>query len=150
MASQTFDLSVGIRRIQPEAKLPTYATEGAAGMDLRCLTDIHVAPMETILVPLGFAVAVPSGFEMQIRPRSGISKFHPNYIANAPGTIDEDYRGEVGVLVTNHAHTFLRFKAGDRIAQAVICPVCRARLWEADELPPTRRGHGGFGSTGVE
>jgi dUTP pyrophosphatase len=130
--------------------LPRYATGGSAGADLHAAVDgdLSLAPGQRALVPTGFALALPPGYEGQVRPRSGLALRHGLVLPNAPGTIDCDYRGEVQVLVWNAgAETFL-IRRGDRIAQLVVAPVSRAEWVEAPELELTERGAGGFGSTG--
>jgi dUTP diphosphatase len=130
--------------------LPAYATAGAAGMDLRaCLAGaVEIAPGARALIPTGFRVAVPQGWEMQLRPRSGLALRHGISLPNAPGTIDSDYRGEVAVLLANLGAGPFRVVHGDRIAQAVLAPVARCAWAEVAALQPTERGDGGFGSTG--
>ncbi len=128
--------------------LPRYETDGAAGMDLRADEPVELAPGERRLVPTGIAVAIPPGWEGQVRPRSGLALRHGLGLPNAPGTIDADYRGEVGVILVNWGAETVRLPRGERIAQLVVCPVGRAALHEVAELPPTGRGGGGFGSTG--
>ena len=133
--------------------LPTYATSGAAGMDLRAnFSDrgaLQLAPGEIALVPTGLAVEVPAGYEAQVRPRSGLALKHGITVPNAPGTIDSDYRGPVGVILQNGGTDVFTVSHGDRIAQLVIAPVVQI-AWEAvDGLDETARGAGGFGSTGV-
>ncbi|MCX7374113.1 MAG: dUTP diphosphatase [Alphaproteobacteria bacterium] len=128
--------------------LPTYATAGAAGMDLLAARDMTLAPGARALVPTGIAVALPEGFEMQVRPRSGLALKHGVTVLNAPGTVDSDYRGEVGVILLNTSDTAFAIARGDRIAQAVFAPVTRAAFEEVVVLPETARGAGGFGSTG--
>ena len=128
--------------------LPRYQTEGAAGMDLRADEPVDLAPGERRLVPTGIAVAIPPGFEGQVRPRSGLALKLGIGLVNAPGTIDSDYRGEVGVILVNWGADAVRLARGERIAQLVIAPVARATVVEVAELPGTGRGGGGFGSTG--
>lgn len=128
--------------------LPAYATEGAAGMDLLAARDIMLQPGGRALVPTGLAVALPDGYEMQVRPRSGLALKHGVTVLNAPGTVDADYRGEVGVILLNTSDAPFVIARGDRIAQAVFAPVTRAGFEEVVVLPETRRGAGGFGSTG--
>lgn len=130
--------------------LPTRATAGAAGFDLHAaVSDVEVlAPGERCLVPTGFAIAVPAGFEAQLRPRSGLALRHGVMLPNAPGTIDSDYRGEVQVILWNAGSAPFEIKRGDRIAQLVIAPVLEARFLEVAELEATDRGAGGFGHTG--
>lgn len=141
---------VKVKRLRADAVIPEYATPGAAGFDLAAVEDVVIAPGETKLVPTGIAVEIPWGYEMQIRPRSGFSLKTPLRIANAPGTIDSDFRGEVKIIVTNTSENKgFYIKKGDRIAQGVIAPVMRAVFEEADDFSETDRGDGGFGSTGV-
>ncbi len=130
--------------------LPSYATSGAAGMDLRAALDesLELAPGERASVPTGLALALPEGFECQIRPRSGLAARYGLGMVNAPGTIDEDYRGEIRVLLINHGQQTVRIERGERIAQAVIARYERAELSEVASLPQSDRGTGGFGSTG--
>jgi dUTP pyrophosphatase len=128
--------------------LPAYATEGAAGMDLLAARDVTLPPGGRALVPTGLAVAIPEGFEMQVRPRSGLALKHGVTVLNAPGTVDSDYRGEVGVVLLNTGDAPFAVARGERIAQAVFAPVTRAAWEEVVVLPETRRGTGGFGSTG--
>ncbi|TCH98588.1 dUTP diphosphatase [Roseococcus sp. SYP-B2431] len=128
--------------------LPDYATGGAAGMDLLAAKAMTVPPGGRALVPTGLCIALPEGFEMQVRPRSGLALKHGITLPNAPGTVDEDYRGEVGVIVLNTGSEPFVITRGDRIAQAVFAPVTRAEWEEVVVLPETQRGSGGFGSTG--
>jgi len=128
--------------------LPAYATEGAAGMDLLAARAITVPPGGRALVPTGLCIALPEGYEMQVRPRSGLALKHGITLPNAPGTVDEDYRGEVGVILLNTGSEPFEIARGDRIAQAVFAPVTRAEWEEVVVLPETQRGTGGFGSTG--
>jgi len=131
--------------------LPHYASEGAAGMDVVAAVDapLLLAPGARAAVPTGLAMAIPDGFEVQVRPRSGLALKQGLTVANAPGTIDCDYRGEVKVLLLNLGHESVEITRGMRIAQLVVAPVTRAALVEVDRLDDTARGHGGFGSTGV-
>lgn len=130
--------------------LPAYATSGAAGMDLLAAVDAEVTipPGGRALIPTGLAVALPPGHELQIRPRSGLALRHGIVLPNSPGTIDEDYRGEIGVIVLNAGAEPFVVERGMRIAQAVLAPVLRAVWQETDELDATARAAGGFGSTG--
>jgi len=144
---------VQVRRL-PHAEglpLPTYATAGAAGMDLIAAvsTPLTISPGERVLVPTGLTIALPSGYELQVRPRSGLALKHGIVLPNSPGTVDEDYRGELLVIVMNAGPTPFVVERGMRIAQAVVAPVVRAVWQEVDELPGTARGEGGFGSTGT-
>ena len=132
--------------------LPSYATPGAAGCDLRAAVEapLTLAPGGRALVPTGIAIAVPEGYEGQVRMRSGLALKKGLILPNAPGTVDSDYRGEVRVIVANLGAEPVTIERGDRIAQLVIAPVARARFERADALPETGRGGGGFGSTGNE
>jgi dUTP pyrophosphatase len=146
-------MKIGITRLSPTTKdvpLPAYATDGSAGMDVRAAVeaDMTVAPGETVLVPTGFAMAVPAGHEAQVRPRSGLAIKHGIGVLNSPGTIDSDYRGEVRIILSNFGKEPFVIRRGDRIAQMVIAPVVRAEWDERDTLEDTRRGAGGFGHTG--
>jgi dUTP pyrophosphatase len=132
--------------------LPDYETGESAGMDIRAATagPIHLKPGERKLIPAGFKMALPAGYEAQIRPRSGLAYRNGITMLNSPGTIDSDYRGEVKVLAINHGEDVFTIRHGDRIAQMVIAPVLKAKPQEVDKLPGTERGEGGFGSTGVQ
>lgn len=148
------NVDVKIRRL-PHAgglPLPTYQTEGAAGMDLRAAVaddaPVTLQPGARTMVPTGFAIALPVGFEAQIRPRSGLAAKNGVTCLNAPGTIDHDYRGEVQVILINHGAEAFHIRRGERIAQMLIAPVTRAVWAEVDSLDDTARGAGGFGSTG--
>ena len=129
---------------------PRYQTEGAAGLDLHAAlpSPLTLAPGARALVPTGWAIAIPPGFEGQVRPRSGLALRHGLTVLNAPGTIDADYRGELKVLLVNHGQADATIAPGDRIAQLVICPVARAELRVVASLAATTRGAGGYGSTG--
>ena len=141
---------VQFRRLRPDAILPRYMSDHAAGMDVCAAIDapVEIAPRARAAVGTGFAMAIEPGFEAQVRPRSGLAREHGLTLTNAPGTIDSDYRGEVVVLLVNHGEAPVRIEPRQRIAQLVIAPVVRAELVEVDELPATSRGAGGFGSTG--
>jgi dUTP pyrophosphatase len=130
--------------------VPAYATDGAAGLDLSACgpEQIVIAPGGRALVPTGIAIALPAGHEGQVRPRSGLAARFGLTVLNAPGTIDEDYRGELQVLLVNLGSEPATIAPGDRIAQLVVAPVRRVEVTEVDELDPTARGDGGFGSTG--
>ncbi|MBQ9564726.1 MAG: dUTP diphosphatase [Synergistaceae bacterium] len=131
-----------------EFPLPAYATAGAAGVDLRASEPRVIQPGELALVPTGIRIALPDGYEAQIRPRSGLALKHGITLPNSPGTIDSDYRGEVGVILMNLGSEPFAIQPGDRIAQMVFAPVTRAVWEEAESLDTTERGAGGFGSTG--
>lgn len=128
--------------------LPAYATEGAAGMDVVAAEDVTLAPGARHAVATGLAVAIPHGYEIQVRPRSGLALKHGISVPNTPGTIDSDYRGEVKVILINHGSEPFPIRRGDRVAQLVLAPVTRAAWQEVAELDETARGSGGFGSTG--
>lgn len=128
--------------------LPAYATEGAAGMDVLSAEDVTIAPGGRHAVATGLALAIPPGFEIQVRPRSGLALKHGITVPNTPGTIDSDYRGELKVILINHGTDAFDIRRGDRVAQLVLAPVTRAAWLETDELDDTARGAGGFGSTG--
>jgi dUTP pyrophosphatase len=129
-------------------ELPAYATEGAAGMDVLAAEDVTLAPGARHAVATGLAVAIPHGFEIQVRPRSGLALKHGVTVPNTPGTIDSDYRGELKVIMINHGAEPFEIRRGDRIAQLVLAPVVQATWLKVDELDETARGEGGFGSTG--
>ena len=129
--------------------LPAYATDGAAGMDVLAAEDVKLKPGERWPVATGLAVAIPPGYEIQVRPRSGLALRHGISVPNTPGTIDSDYRGEVKVIVINHGLEPFTIRRGDRIAQLVLAPVARASWLKVAELDETQRGEGGFGSTGT-
>ena len=130
--------------------LPRYMTDHAAGMDVcAACDDVTVSPGDIRLIPCGFYMAVPVGFEAQMRPRSGLALKHAIILPNAPGTIDADYRGEVCVILGNVGTEPFTVRRGMRIAQMVLAPVTRATVAEVDELPETQRGEGGFGHTGT-
>lgn len=129
--------------------LPHYATQGAAGMDVVSAEDVTLAPMARHAVATGLAVAIPEGFEVQVRPRSGLALKHGITLPNTPGTIDSDYRGELKCILVNLGAEPFEIRRGDRIAQLVVAPVQIGRMVEVEALDDTVRGSGGFGSTGV-
>ena len=145
---------IKVRRLahNPELPLPAYETEGAAGMDLRAAVagdqPVTIRPGGRALVPTGLSIAVPSGYEAQIRPRSGLALKKGVTCLNTPGTVDSDYRGEVAVILANLGEEDFVIRRGDRIAQMVIAPYVRAAWDEVSDLEETERGAGGFGSTG--
>jgi dUTP pyrophosphatase len=146
-------VEVLVRRL-PHAEglpLPAFATAGASGADVcAAVADVLVlAPGERAAVPTGLEIAVPAGFEVQVRPRSGLALRHGVTVANAPGTIDSDYRGEVKVILVNLSSAAYEVRRGERVAQLVVAPVAAARFRESASLPATARGAGGFGSTGA-
>jgi len=142
-------VNIAIKKLKPTARVPAYQTAQAAGMDLHACVDTPVTllPMERQLIPTGFAIALPSGYEAQIRARSGLSIKHGITMVNGVGTIDADYRGEVGVLVINLGAEAFVIEPDMRIAQMVIARYEQAVMQEVDELDETVRGEGGFGST---
>lgn len=135
-----------------DLELPSYESAHAAGMDIRAALEepFTLKPGERALIPTGLQMALPSGYEAQIRPRSGLAYRNGITMLNTPGTIDADYRGEVKVLAINHGKESFTINHGDRIAQMVIAPIKQLSVAEAEELPATERGDGGFGSTGVK
>jgi dUTP pyrophosphatase len=144
-------ITISLHRLPHGADLPlpTYATDGAAGMDAVSAEDLILTPGARYAVATGFAMAIPEGYEVQVRPRSGLALKHGITCLNTPGTIDSDYRGEVKVILANLGSDPFEIKRGDRIAQLVPAPVQRAVLTEVNSLDETARGTGGFGSTGV-
>ena len=131
--------------------LPAYATPGSAGMDLLAAVadDVVIAAGARTVIPTGLAIALPAGFEAQVRPRSGLAAKHGLTVLNSPGTVDADYRGEVGVILANLGDTAFTVTRGMRVGQLVVAPVTTWAWDEVDELPPSDRGAGGFGSTGT-
>jgi dUTP pyrophosphatase len=146
----TEPVAVEIRRL-PHGEglaLPSYATSGAAGMDVLSAEDVTLPPGGRHAVASGFAVAIPPGYEIQVRPRSGLALKHGITVPNTPGTIDSDYRGELKVILINHGTEPFPIHRGDRVAQLVLAPVTQAAWREVETLDATERGSGGFGSTG--
>ena len=147
-------VSVAVKRLPHNADLPlpAYESAAAAGMDLPAAVEqeLTLAPGERALVPTGFAIALPDGYEAQVRPRSGLAARNGITVLNTPGTVDADYRGEVKVILANLGNEDFTIERGMRIAQMVIAPVVQAVWQEADSLPETTRGEGGFGSTGTK
>ena len=145
------ELSIPVRLLKNNAIVPRYQTTHAAGMDLHAAleSEVVLAPGERTLIPTGIALALPVGFEGQIRPRSGLALRQGITLLNSPGTIDADYRGEVGVIMVNLGQEPVTIVTGDRIAQLIVAPVTRAHLEVATELDSTDRQDGGFGHTGV-
>jgi dUTP pyrophosphatase len=141
-------MQLEVKRLTPDAALPLYAHPGDAGMDLHANESLTLRPGQSGMVRTGIAIALPPGTEAQVRPRSGLALKHGVTILNAPGTIDAGYRGEVGVILINHGPADYHVAKGMRIAQMVIQPVLCVDVVEAQELSETRRGEGGFGSTG--
>ena len=143
-------MPVMVRRLDHFAglELPEYATAGAAGMDVLAAEDVTLVPGARHAVATGLALAIPAGFEIQVRPRSGLALKHGISVPNSPGTIDSDYRGELKVILINLGTADFAVRRGDRIAQLVLAPVVRASWLKVDELDETARGESGFGSTG--
>ncbi len=143
-------VEVLIKKLSPKVKLPLYQSSGASGMDLFAFlkTAITVKPKTSFLIPTGISLAFSENYEIQIRPRSGLAAKNSISVLNTPGTIDSDFRGEIKVIIYNHGNENFIIKNNDRIAQMVLTPVMKIELQEADELPETVRGEGGFGSTG--
>jgi len=150
------DVEVAVLRLAHAADLPlpAYASEGAAGLDLRAATPdgetIEISPGERRVVPTGLCIALPSGYEAQVRPRSGLARRNGVTCLNSPGTVDSDYRGEIAVILVNLGHEPFAVTRGDRIAQLVVAPVSRAVWRPVEDLEETVRGAGGFGSSGVK
>ena len=138
-----------IQKLDPRATIPSYAHPGDAGLDLSSCETVEIAPGSTAMVRTGVAIALPPGTEGQVRPRSGLAARHAVTVLNAPGTIDEGYRGEVRVILINHGLEIFRVEPGMRIAQLVVAPVLRVETSLVDSLDDTARGTGGFGSTGA-
>ena len=141
-----------IKRLSKEVSLPKYETNGSSGMDLAANinANIDIDPGKTAIIPTGLALSIPKGFEVQIRPRSGLAAKQKISVLNTPGTIDADYRGEIKVILINLGQEPFKIEKGSRIAQMVVCPVIQAQLKEVDDLNETERGKGGFGSTGIK
>ena len=141
-----------IKRLSKEVILPKYETDGSSGLDLAAFTNknIEIKPGKSEIIPTGLAVAIPKNFEIQIRPRSGLAAKNQISVLNTPGTIDADYRGELKVILINLSDKSFIVERGLRIAQMVLCPVAKANLVEVDDLIETKRGDGGFGSTGTK
>jgi dUTP pyrophosphatase len=144
-------VTVGFQRLDPRAAPPARATAGASGFDVRACLDspITIPPGEVRLVPTGLSLAIPAGYEGQVRARSGLALRHGIAVLNGPGTIDSDYRGPLGIILANLGAATFEVAHGDRVAQLVIAAVPAARMAEVGELPPTDRGEGGFGHTGI-
>ena len=142
-------MTVKFRKSDPEAVLPAYAHPGDAGMDVRSVEELTIEPGGRSLVRTGLVMMLPPGYEAQVRPRSGLALKNGVTVLNTPGTIDEGYRGEVGVILANFGTEPFRVEKGAKIAQIVVAPCTRAEIVETDETDETARGTGGFGSTGV-
>ena len=143
---------IQIKKLSNEVITPKYETSGASGMDIMAYIKegIAINPGEKALIPTGFFLSVPQGYEVQIRPRSGLAAKKGITVLNTPGTIDSDYRGEIKVILINLSKDIFSIKNGERIAQMVVCPIKQVILEEVKELSETNRGVGGFGSTGIK
>ena len=141
-----------IKRLSKNISLPKYETDGSSGMDLAANIEnkIEIAPGKSAIIPTGLSISIPKNFEIQIRPRSGLAAKNQISVLNTPGTIDADYRGELKVILINLSDKAFLIEKGLRIAQMVLCPVIKATLKEVDSLKETKRGSGGFGSTGIK
>ena len=141
-----------IKRISSKVTMPQYKTIGSSGMDIAAFLDneIFIKPSEKKIIPTGIKLKIPKGYEIQIRPRSGLAANNDITVLNTPGTIDSDYRGEIKVILFNHGKNIFKVENGLRIAQMVLCPVIEAKLSEVEIIDETERGEGGFGSTGTK
>ena len=137
-----------VKRLDKDAKLPAYAHPGDAGLDLFSNAEMEIAAGESSLVPTGISIELPPSTEAQVRPRSGLALKNSITVLNTPGTIDEGYRGEVGVILINHSRTTFKISKGMKIAQMIVKPVVKVEVRETENLTETKRGEGGFGSTG--
>ena len=142
------NVEVFVELCREDVQIPQYAREGDAGMDIRAAETVVIAPKKTVLIPTGLKVAIPDGYEIQVRPRSGLSLKTPLRVANSPGTIDADYRGEVKVILVNLSNESFTVNPGERIAQMVVARYEKVEWDEVEVLDETERGAGGFGSTG--
>jgi len=145
------EILVKVVKNNPRAALPQYESRGAAGMDLRAFldADISIPPLGRVKIPTGLKIEIPEGYEGQVRPRSGLAVKKGLTVLNSPGTIDSDYRGDLDIILINLGSDDIIIKDGERIAQLVIAPVCKANIAEVNVLSETARGGGGFGSTGA-
>ena len=141
-------VTLRFKKIHENAIIPNYATFGSSGFDFRCIEDVVVEPGKTELIGTGLIPEIEMGYEMQIRPRSGLSIKYNNYISNSPGTVDNDFRGEIKIIITNNTNKEIKFDKGDKIAQGVICPIVQCQIIQTDDVTDTERGEGGFNSTG--
>lgn len=143
-------IEVKFKKLHQEAQLPIYATEEAAGMDVRSVADMAIGKGQYAMIPTGLSVEIPKGWELQVRPRSGLAAKNGVTVLNSPGTVDSDYRGEIKVLLINHGEYTFSVKSGDRIAQLVLAKAPQASIVEVKEIAVTERNSGGFGSTGID
>ena len=142
-------IRLGFSLVHPNAELPTYAHEGDSGMDVRSVEDVDIPAGGRALVHTGLVANIPSGWEIQVRPRSGLALKHGITVLNTPGTVDSGYRGEIGVILANLGGEPYSVRKGDKVAQLVVSPVVQAEVFAADGVDGTERGAGGFGSTGA-
>ncbi|ACK69186.1 deoxyuridine 5'-triphosphate nucleotidohydrolase Dut [Gloeothece citriformis PCC 7424] len=142
-------MKLKVTKLEKAAILPKYVHSDDSGLDLSAIEDLEIPPGESQLVPTGIAIELPPNTEAQIRPRSGLALKHQITVLNTPGTVDEGYRGEIGVILINHGKNSFKVTRGMKIAQMVIAPVIRVEVEEVDHLSDTTRGSGGFGSTGL-
>ena len=143
-------IKILIKRLSQQISLPKYETIGSSGLDLSANIDnyIEIQPGKSAIIPTGLSISIPKNYEVQIRPRSGLAAKQQITVLNTPGTIDSDYRGEIKIILINHGDKKFKVEKGLRIAQMVVCPVIQAEIIEVNELEDTKRGQGGFGSTG--
>lgn len=141
-------MEIRLRKVHPNAIVPTYQHEGDSGLDLHAVEAVAIAPKERMLVRTGLAAELPLGTELQIRPRSGLALKHGITVLNSPGTIDSNYRGEIGVILINHGESIFQVEVGMRIAQMVMASIVRPQITIVDQINESSRGTGGFGSTG--
>ena len=143
-------VKVLVKKLHPKVQLPSYKTQGSSGMDLMAFIDssINISPNSSAIIPTGISIAIPNDVEIQIRPRSGLAAKSNISVLNTPGTIDSDYRGEIKIILFNHGSEEFIVNNNDRIAQMILMPILKVDFEEADNLPETLRGSGGFGSTG--
>lgn len=139
---------VKIKKLHPEAMIPVYHKRGDSGFDFHALHELEIPGFAAVVARTGLAMEIPLGYELQIRPRSGMSLKYPLIVANSPGTVDSGYRGEIGVILRNLAAEPVTLQKGSRIAQGVLSPIAHAKFVEMEELSDSERGSGGFGSTG--
>lgn len=143
-------MKIKVKKLHPLAIIPQYQTQGSAGFDFCSIQDITIKPQESALIKTGLAFEIENGYELQIRPRSGLALKNKITVLNSPGTIDSDYRGEIGIILINHSKEDFNIQCGDRIAQGIIAQVSFATFEEVTELSSTQRGEGGFGSSGIK
>ncbi|GAA7926122.1 dUTP diphosphatase [Helicobacter pylori] len=142
-------MKIKIQKIHPNALIPKYQTEGSSGFDLHAVEEVMIKPHSVGLVKIGICLSLEVGYELQVRTRSGLALNHQVMVLNSPGTVDNDYRGEIKVILANLSDKDFKVQVGDRIAQGVVQKTCKAEFIECEQLDETSRGSGGFGSTGV-